>query len=147
MRQWWCAEWRRLLRESMRRREAGKSKSSSNNVPNSNNSKKVSRDSSSSAAGRSKELARGIYRSAGRSRCGIRRRSSGSNNRDRHSNSRSSAIINKRETNKGEVNQRVTIRVGADSLRSHSRESSGVRTRISRGIRQRRTFTRRMTVR
>ena len=126
-----------MLRECLRRKEAGNSKNS--------NSRKVSRDNSSSVAGESKELARGIYRSGGRSRHGIRRHSSSG------SNNSSSATINKGEVNKGEINKREAIkvgagRIGADSLRSHSRESNGGRTRISRGIRQRRTYTHRMTV-
>ena len=83
-------------------------------------------------------MARGTFRSAGRNRRGLR-----------HS---SSAIIevNKIEPSKGEINTRLsstvaTIRIGADSLRSRSRESSGGLMRINRGIRKRRTFTHRMT--
>jgi hypothetical protein len=92
--------------------------------------KEVNNSSNSRAAGASKELAKGTYRSADRSRCGLRRRSN-------------SAII---EVNKGLAKRVAAIRIGADSLRSRNRESNGGITRINRGIRMRRTFTRKMTV-
>src|SRR5258708_14705994 len=98
-------------------------------------SRKVSKDSSRCVPGGSKELARGIYRSAGRSRCGLLRRSN-------NTNSSSSATIkargepnkgeiSKREVSKDKVNQGGSSRLAADS---RSRESGGSPTRSSTGI-------------